>query len=119
MLSIFPSLLVFQIFSPLLLRLTLGIIFTYWAYKRFRSHDEKNDIALGVLELVIGIMFILGLYTQVAALISLIIFLVYIIYKIKNHQFLTDGVNYYLILLIISLSLLLTGPGIWAFDLPL
>ncbi len=119
MLSIFPSLLVFEIFSPLLLRLTLGIIFIYWAYKRFRSHNERNDIALGSLELVIGILFVIGLYTQIAALISFIIFLTYLIYKIKNRQFLTDGVNYYLILLIISISILLTGPGIWAFDLPL
>ena len=39
--------------------------------------------------------------------------------KVKDRAFLTDGVNYYIILLVLAISLLFSGPGFLAFDLPL
>jgi len=119
MLSLFPNLLVFQGFAPLLLRLTLGIIFVFWAYRKIRNKKDKGPLSLALLHAVVGILLIIGLFTQAAALISLIIFAFGLIQKMKDRAFLTDGVNYYFILFIISFSLLLTGPGLFAFDLPL
>src|SRR3989344_6109374 len=128
MLSLFPSLLAFQEVSPFLLRLTLGIIFIFWAYEKLKGKNTKqnsnnndkntiNNIFSGILEVIIGILFIVGLFIQFASLIAIIVFLLRIIVKIKEKSFMTDGVNYYFILLIISLSLLVTGPGLFAFDL--
>ncbi len=119
MLSLFPSLLAFEQIAHLVLRLTLGIIFLFWAYKGYRGGKTSKHLALTILEGIIGILLVAGLYTQLAALIAAIIFISRLAEKIRGESFFTDGVNYYFILLVISLSLLLTGPGFLAFDLPL
>jgi len=119
MLSIFPYLLSYQQCAPLLLRLTLGAIFLYWAYKNFSVKGEKRNIYKVIIETVVGVLLVIGLFTQVAALVATIVFVVHIVTKIKKKQFLSDGINYYLILLVISISLILMGPGRLAFDLPL
>ena len=119
MLSIFPSLLAFEGFAPFLLRLTLGGIFIFWAYGKLKKRTTNLNTSFGVLEALVGISLIVGFLTQISAMISAIIFIVRIFQKINAKSFLTDGVNYYLILLIISVCLLFTGAGFIAFDLPL
>ncbi len=119
MLSLFPSLLALEGFAPLLLRLTLGAVFIAWAYRDFKASPSTRDKVWIVVYDIIAISLIIGLYTQLSALASAIILGSRLFKKIREKAFLTDGVNYYLILFIISLSLLLTGPGFIAFDLPL
>lgn len=122
MLSIFPQLLTYQEFSPLLLRLTLGVILLYWAYRGLQKDERplsNKKIALVAFEGLLGILLIIGFLTQLAALLSTLVFFIHLLQKIKNRAFLTNGVNYYFILLVISLCLLLTGPGRLAVDLPL
>jgi uncharacterized membrane protein YphA (DoxX/SURF4 family) len=114
MLSIFPPLLSYSGFAPLLLRLLLGTILVLWAYNHFKSQDK-----IYILEGVLGTLLILGLATQLAALASTILLGVRIYFKIKRKEFLTDGVNYYLILFVISLGLIVSGAGYLSFDLPL
>ncbi len=118
MLSIFPKLLIFEGFTPFLLRLTLGLVFILWSYKKIKSIDKKI-LAWGVFEGVIGVSFIIGFLTQLSALISAVIFGVKLIQKIRQKAFLNDGVNYYLILFVISITLLISGAGLIAIDLPL
>ena len=113
-LSLFPYLLSFQLAAPLLLRLTLGIILGHWAYKHFRTNRT-----CAIIEGIVAILFIIGLYTQLAALVTAIAFIVFMVKKVKAKAFFTDGINYYFILFIIALSLLVTGPGLFAFDMPL
>ena len=120
MLSLFPYLLSFQMLSPFILRLVLGVIFIFWAYKKFNKvTKDSKDKTFVVLDIIIGLLLIIGLYTQLAALIALVLLGIHIILKIRHKAFLTDGVNYYLVLFIISLSLLFTGPGAFALDYPL
>lgn len=119
MLSIFPSLLSFEPLAPFVLRVLLGIILVYWSYGRIKNHASWQKASLGFIEGIVGILLIAGFLTQLAALVAAIIFLVKVIRKIMAMAFLTDGVNYYFILLIISLSLLISGPGALSFDLPL
>jgi len=119
MLSIFPSLLSFEGFAPLLLRLTLGFIFIYWSYSKLKDRNNSKEISMGIMEILIGLLLIIGFLTQLVALISAIILAIHLIKKIKEKAFLSNGVNYYLILFIISITLLFTGPGFFAFDLPL
>ncbi len=119
MLSLFPSLLSFELLAPFLLRLTLGAILLHWAYGRIKRRQAPHTTTLGLVEGVLGIFLVIGLFTQLAALVALIIFLVYLIQKIRTKSFFTDGVNYYFLLFIISLSLIFLGAGAFAIDMPL
>ncbi len=122
MLSVFPSLLSLQPFSPFIIRLTLGLILLYWTYKTFtntRLSSTKNTKVIGIVQGVASLFIIIGLFTQVAVAIIIIDLAVKLFTKIKNKAFFSDRVNYYFILLILAISLLFTGPGFLAFDLPI
>lgn len=119
MLSLFPSLLMLEGFSPLLLRLTIGSVFIFWSYEKLKFRENTKSTSIGVLELIIGTFLIVGFLTQLVALISAIILGIQIKNKIQQKAFLSNGINYYLILFIISISILFSGAGFVAFDLPL
>ncbi len=120
MFSLFPSLLGLESLAPFFLRLTLGAVFIYWGYIVLKKQNQGNkQRARASLEVLIGISFILGYLTQLGSLLALIILGTQLITKVRSKAFLTDGINYYLVLFVISLSLLFTGPGSFAFDLPL
>ena len=120
MLSLFPTFLSWNQASPFLIRLVLAGILIHWGYKRiFNKGLASKSKAVGVLDVILGILFLIGLWTQVAAVIFIIDLLIRTIKKITEKAFLSDGVNYYLILLVLAISLLVTGAGWWAFDLRL
>jgi uncharacterized membrane protein YphA (DoxX/SURF4 family) len=119
MLSLFPSLLTYEMLAPFILRLTLGGILFYWAYKRMKTKSSGKLMALGFLEGIVSLLLIIGLFTQAAALITLVILIVKLFKKIKDKAFFTNGVNYYFILFVIAVSLLFLGAGAFSFDLPL
>ena len=119
MLSLFPSLLAFGPLGPLVLRLVLGVVLVYWAYSSLKQRKTPLLTTLGLIEGVMGILLIIGLFTQGAALVTAIILVTKLVNKIKEKAFFTSGVNYYFILLIVALSLLVLGAGAFAFDYPL
>lgn len=119
MLSIFPSLLAYEQLSPFLIRITLALVLIYWAYQGLKSEQGIWKKVANVIEGLVGVLILLGLWTQVAALIAAVGLLVCLIGKIRNRAFLTDGVNYVLILFVLAVSLLFSGAGAFAFDLPL
>lgn len=118
--SVFPYLLTYEQVAPLILRIVLGVTLAYFGYRKIRgsgSSSGSNSKIYGWVELLIAIFLVIGLWTQVAAMLNAAILLIKIGFKIRHKAFLTDGVNYYLLLLAIAISLILTGPGILAFDL--
>ena len=120
--SLFPSLLSYGEVSPLLIRIILGVVFVYWAYKiiaRSKGQLTARSVSIATIEGIAGTLIVIGLWTQGAALVLVIDLIVRLIHKAINKSFLTDGVNYNLILLVLAISLLLTGAGNLAFDLPL
>lgn len=120
MLSVFPDLLSYQIISPLLIRLTLASVLIFWSYKTlFRSKPTINEKITSLIEGISGILLLIGLSTQVVSLIIIIDLVIRLVQKFKSKALLSDGVNYYILLLILAISLLLTGPGLFAFDMPL
>lgn len=119
MLSLFPDFFTYSLIAPFLLRLTLAAVFLYWAYGKIKSRENAKVATLGLLEAVVGILLVVGLFTQMAALVAALILVVKLIGKIHTKSLFTSGVNYYFILFIISFSLLFLGPGAFAFDLPL
>jgi uncharacterized membrane protein YphA (DoxX/SURF4 family) len=121
MLSIFPSLLSYEGLAPLIIRFILGITLLHFGYLKTIDKGRSsgsNTRVYGVLEIATAVFLIIGLYTQLAALINIIILLIKTGNKIADNKFLTDGINYYLLLLAMALSLLFSGAGFLAFDLP-
>lgn len=117
MLSLFPTLLAWQELSPFLIRLVLGAVFIHWAYVGLRASGANGWWKLlAAIEGVAGILVVVGLWTQLAAIFLAIDLLVRVIGRITKKAFLTNGVNYYLILLVLAVSLLVTGAGWLAFD---
>ncbi len=134
MLNPFPELLVYSLLAPFILRVVAGLVFLDLGLLLFKGEKSRwltsfttlkipnpqiGVKVLGVIEIVGGIMFILGFYTQIAALVlSLIIFIeTYIEYR--DPAILKRTLVFYIMLLSLSLSLLLSGAGAFAFDLPL
>lgn len=118
MLTLFPSLLTWELLSPLLIRLVLGAVFIHWAYKTLRnSGSDVKQKSIAAIEGLVGILLVIGLYAQGAALVAAIDLLVRLVERITKKSFLNDGVNYYLILLVLAVSILVTGAGWYGFDL--
>jgi uncharacterized membrane protein YphA (DoxX/SURF4 family) len=108
--------------SPLLIRLVLGITLAYFGYQKIKGRGQSsgsNSVVYGVVEVVIALFLVIGLFTQLAALLNAVILVIKLGVKVKEKKFLSDGVNYYVLLLAMAVSLLFTGAGLFAFDLPL
>jgi putative oxidoreductase len=134
MLNTFPELLNFAFFAPLILRFVLGLIFVDLGLLKFRGEKERwiaSCEALGIrpadffvplygfLQVAGGLMLITGFYTQLAALMFAIFTGSELYIEWKAGEVLKRDMVFYLLLFVISLSLLLTGAGAFAFDLPL
>lgn len=134
MLNPFPEFLNYSTIAPLLLRLVVGFIFIDLGLLKFKE-EKKNWInsfetlrinpadlfvpVYGLLQIIGGIFLITGFFTQIASL--FFIFStgseLYIEWKFK--EILKRDMVFYLLIFVISISLLLTGAGSFAFDLPL
>lgn len=123
MLSVFPSLLSFQSISPLIIRVTLSLIFLFWVFKNLTKPNffqaTTYTKAISLIEGIASLFILIGLFTQVGVAIIAIDLIVRLYTKFKNKALFSDGVNYYFVLLVLAISLLLTGPGFLAFDLPI
>jgi uncharacterized membrane protein YphA (DoxX/SURF4 family) len=122
MLSLFPSLFAYEQIGPLIIRLTLGITLLYFGYRKTLkkgTSSGSNARLYGIVEIVIGIFLVIGLFTQLAALLNAIILVIKLGFKIRDGAFLTDGINYYILLLAMAVALLFMGPGFLAYDLHL
>jgi uncharacterized membrane protein YphA (DoxX/SURF4 family) len=108
--------------GPLIIRLVLGVTLFHFGYKKIRGKGDSsgsNAVTYGIVEVFISIFLIIGLFTQIAALLNIIILVIKLGFKAKSGLLLSDGVNYYILLLAMAVSLMFTGPGFLAFDLPL
>lgn len=122
MLSTFPSLLAFEGFAPLIIRVVLGITLAWFGYQKIKGRGQSsgsNSLIYGIIEVVISVFLIIGLFTQIAALLNVLILVIKLGFKVNQKAFLTNGINYYILLLAMAISLVFTGPGFIAFDLPL
>jgi|SRR3989344_2803316 len=134
MLSVFPDLLAYGLIAPVLLRLALGVTFLRFGWGKLRGDKEKKAsffealglrpgkhycLALALIELAVGILLVVGLYTQVAALVAAIISGVAYHLKAKHSAHMENSRSTFFLLTIIGISLLFLGAGFWAFDWPL
>lgn len=134
MLNPFPDLLTYAIIAPFLIRVVAGVVFIDLGGLLFRG--EKGQFAntfkilkipdpqkavkiLGTLEIVGGISLVIGIYTQISALILSLITLTEIYIEYKNPTILKRSLVFYILLFVMTLSLLFTGAGAFAVDIPL
>jgi uncharacterized membrane protein YphA (DoxX/SURF4 family) len=134
MLNPFPSLLIYSMLAPFFLRLVAGFIFIDLGLLAWKTEREGWIIslkamripkpeaavkALGVIEAIAGIMLLIGFYTQIAALALAVLTLGEAYIEYKDPAILKRNLTFYILLFAISLSLLFSGAGAYAFDLPL
>lgn len=118
MLNLFPIMFL-SMFAHALLRLTVGSIFVYLGFKHCRGKRSTLIYTIALFEFVIGGMFILGLLTQAAALGGVAFSLAGLFFSRKLPLTDLPGKLFFFLLLGASLSLLITGAGAFAFDLPI
>lgn len=133
--SLFPSLLDFQMLGVFALRVTLGLIFVYFWYEKV-THQRAERIQffeklslrpakvyfgiVSSMEGIAGALLVVGLYTQGVALVTGILMLLATIIKWRKPSALPrNTIDFYIILSVVSFSLLFLGPGAFAIDLPL
>ena len=134
MLNPFPELLNYSLLAPFFIRVVLGLIFIDLGVLKFRGERARwekvfNTFRLrpasffvslyGLLQVVGGILLLIGLYTQVAALAFVIFTAIEFYLEWTEGAILKRDLTFYLLILVMAVSLLLTGAGAYAFDIPL
>ncbi len=134
MLNPFPELLAYSFFAPLLLRLVLGLLFIDLGLLKFKGEKQRwiasfdslrlrpADLMVtvyGALQIAGGLMLIAGLWTQVAALFFVLSTGAELFIEWKTKEILKRDLVFYILTFVMALSLLVTGAGVYAIDIPL
>lgn len=134
MLNTFPSLLTFSLLAPLILRVVLGLIFINLGYLELTSEKKRWTaffetvhlkpakmfvIVMGLFEIIGGFFLLAGFMTQIVALVFTIITFGEFYAEYREETLLKRDIIFYLLIFAISLSLLLSGAGLFAIDYPL
>ena len=120
--------------APFILRVIVGIIFLELGYLKLGKEKSAWNMLfetihlkpthffvtlLAAIEIVAGAFLITGYLTQLAALVMAIILFAEAYVELRDGTLLKRDIVFYVLLLVICVSLLLTGAGAFAFDLPL
>jgi hypothetical protein len=114
MLSLLPEILFLGAFSASLIRVVVAIML---AYNAWQSIARPGFLArmLAVVEIVIAAALFVGAWTQVVAIIACVV-LVFLMIRPDLRSWPRSTVA---LLLVMTITLIVTGPGAFAFDLPL
>lgn len=134
MLNLFPDLLTYGLVGPLILRISIGLLFINLGYLELTREKERwakvfETIrftparfwvkVFGGLEIIGGALLIAGLFTQGAALFLGIVTLAEMFLEYREPVILTRNIIFYGLIFVICLSFMFTGAGFLAMDLPL
>ncbi len=114
-LSLFPSLFTFGILAPTILRIVVSIFLIKNGLKKYKQDGEQW---LSLIYIIFGSMILVGLYTQIVAILAIVSLKTDWWLNRKTNPMSGDKLMIYIFAGAILLSLLVTGPGILAFDLP-
>lgn len=133
-LSVFPELLSYSDLAPFILRVVIGFIFIELGLLKFKGEKERwlasfDTLGLrpadffvplyGFLQVAGGFLLIIGLWTQAAALAFVVLTGIELYVEWKAKEILKRDMIFYLLLFVIALSLLFSGAGAFALDIPL
>lgn len=114
MLSLFPQLLFLAPFAAFAIRIALVILIVLAAWKHVAERDMLLK-TLGVFEIAAAIALFVGAWTQGAALLAMLGVALGVAYpKLRAYPISTVALS-----LVMLATLVVTGPGAFAFDLPL
>jgi uncharacterized membrane protein YphA (DoxX/SURF4 family) len=133
MLNPFPQFMFLSFFAPTLLRITVAVVFAMIA---FRLYKTRAEVARGkvpfigtpgmafviiaiIIDLLLAVMLFLGWSTQLAALVGTIVSLKHAWAAGRYPLWSPKSRSVYILAAIICISLLVTGAGAYAMDLPL
>lgn len=136
MVNLFPILFL-ALLGHTILRVFLGLSLVYLGVTHFRKQKEPlvNALILGfpflgraaryvafkyaLVEVVIGLMFVVGILTQAAAIAGMILSLKMLVFRKKFTYPLVPQPLFWMMVFGASSSLLITGAGALAFDFPI
>ena len=122
MLNTFPDLLTLSFMAPLILRIFVGSYFLKQAWIeliKYKKRKTNSPSLLRILGAIGGVLLLAGFLTQVTSLFLILIVIFNIIFRIRNKKLKEEKLDFYLLLLAILLSLVLSGAGFLAVDMPL
>ena len=132
MLSLFPQLLFLGALSPTLLRVAAGIVFLMLAWEHCSRREELSRVPFIIIgqgmwipifassvETIVGAALIAGVYAQAAALLGALMALKSLVWRRRYPAFFPLSNTAAALLFVICISVLITGAGVYAFDLPL
>lgn len=134
MLNTFPELLSFILISPMILRAVIGVLIIIVGYKTLVSkknefHQMFKELGypfahvftwfFGIVEVLTGGFLFIGFYTQIFALISIFVSLNLIYFEKQRPNLVPFSISTYILIGLISFTLLFSGAGFFAVDLPL
>jgi uncharacterized membrane protein YphA (DoxX/SURF4 family) len=131
MLSLLPYMLSLELFVPTFLRLIVATFLVFQAYCLFSSvrHSTVRQviadvfsadwavamrILVGILRVIAAILLILGIFTQIGALVAALLFVL----RIVSNTYQGELVSTDVLLIIICLCIAILGPGAFAIDYP-
>ena len=116
--SIIPELYNYSEVGPVLLRLGLAILLLRFGYFSIFKGEKGQEKITGIIQILIAAFLVLGLFTQIAALLIILILLAdAAVSKIKKIAVPDKMIKF--IIFLIALSLVFLGPGLFSIDLPL
>jgi uncharacterized membrane protein YphA (DoxX/SURF4 family) len=132
MLSLFPQILFLSPLGTTLLRIVAGGIFLLYAWTHAANREELGRIRFFIIgngvwipllaalvEFLAGIALVCGIYTQGAAIVGALLALKSLVWRRRYPTFFTLSPIASMLLFAICLSLIVSGAGAFAFDLPL
>lgn len=128
MLNPFPELLSYSFLAPTILRVGLALVLFMLVAGQLNRRSTIFSAAgmspivyyfVVILELLAGAALFVGIQTQIAAITTALLALFLLRIENKNPLFVGAGRTALLLMIVISLSLLITGAGALAYDIPL
>jgi uncharacterized membrane protein YphA (DoxX/SURF4 family) len=126
MLSLFPDLLDWSWYVPFFFRVFLGIyccslgwMLAHEQNAATTEHDHFAWLSMRTLLVSIGLLFVAGIAVQALGAIGFALALFALFLKWKRSPYAKESATFYLLICLVSLSLIFLGAGPYAFDLPL
>ena len=122
MLNTFPDLLTLSFMAPFILRVFAGSYFLKQAWMELIEYKKRKDNSprpLRIIGAIGGILLIIGFLTQITSFFLLLIIIFNIINRVRNKKLKEEKLDFYLLMIAILLSLIISGAGFMAIDLPL
>ncbi|MBU4536597.1 hypothetical protein KJ603_00990 [Patescibacteria group bacterium] len=126
MLNTFPNLLTLSFIAPFILRVFVGSYFIKLAWVELIKYKKGKIEAprpLKILSAVGGLLLVIGFLTQVTSIFLILIIFFNLIGKLRHRKLNStageEKLDFYILILGVLLSLVLSGAGFLAIDIPL